>query len=65
MGALVDERFVETNKQYRDRRGIVVNVISYDRKERRVIFMRPGYPFECFVPKWYFEKYFREFEGDG
>ncbi|MDF7650775.1 DUF4222 domain-containing protein [Erwiniaceae bacterium L1_54_3] len=61
----MDDRFVETNKQYRDRRGVVVNVISYDRQERRVIFMRPGYPHECFVPKDYFERYFREFEGEG
>ncbi|WP_426817655.1 DUF4222 domain-containing protein [Winslowiella sp. 2C04] len=60
-----DDRFIGADKEYRDRRGIVVRVISYDRQERRVIFMRPGYPEECFVPKWYFQKYFREFEGKG
>jgi hypothetical protein len=62
---LVDERYVETDKRYRDRRGVIVRIVSYDRQDRRVIFMRPNYPDLCFVPKWYFEKYFREFEGDG
>ncbi|WP_158784182.1 DUF4222 domain-containing protein [Pantoea sp. BAV 3049] len=60
-----DGRFVETNQQFRDRRGVVVRVTGYDRQERRVIFMRPGYEHECFVPKWYFQKYFTEFEGEG
>ncbi|MBM7346080.1 DUF4222 domain-containing protein [Pantoea coffeiphila] len=58
-----DGRFIETDQLYRDRRGIVVRVTSYDRQERRVIFMRPDYAHACFVPKWYFEKYFRKFEG--
>ncbi len=36
-GGAVDERFVETDKRFRDKRGIVVRIISYDRQERRVI----------------------------
>lgn len=58
-----DERYVETEQLWRDKRGIVVRVISYDRQERGVIFFRPDYPHECFVPKWYFEKFFRKYEG--
>ncbi|WP_277973413.1 DUF4222 domain-containing protein [Pantoea agglomerans] len=61
----MDERFVDTDKRFKDRRGIVVNVISYDRQERRVIFKRPNYEHLCCVPKWYFEKYFREIRKDG
>ncbi|HDG5313237.1 DUF4222 domain-containing protein [Pantoea dispersa] len=61
----MNERFVQTSKKYRDRRGIVVHVLGYDRQERRVLFRRPDYPHECCVPKWYFERYFREFEGEG
>jgi len=56
----VDERFVETDKRFKDKRGVVVRIISYDRLERRVIFMRPDYEHLCWVPKWYFEKYFIE-----
>ncbi|MFG1172138.1 DUF4222 domain-containing protein [Erwiniaceae bacterium CAU 1747] len=58
-----DERFIETDQPYRDRRGVIVRITCYDRQDRRVIFMRPGYPHPCCVPKWYFEKYFRKFEG--
>ncbi|AZI52007.1 DUF4222 domain-containing protein [Pantoea agglomerans] len=61
----MDERFVKTSKQYRDRRGVIVQITGYDRQERRVVFMRPGYEHECCVPKWYFEKYFREVRKDG
>ncbi|WP_431022011.1 DUF4222 domain-containing protein [Erwinia rhapontici] len=60
-----EDRFVETNQPYRDQRGVVVRVISYDRQERRIIFMRPNYPHPCCVPKWYFEKFFRKYEGKG
>ncbi|AWQ18453.1 DUF4222 domain-containing protein [Pantoea ananatis] len=56
----MDERFVETDKRFKDKRGVVVRIISYDRQERRVIFMRPDYEHLCCVPKWYFEKYFIE-----
>lgn len=60
-----DERYVEADQLCRDKRGNVVRVISYDRQERRVIFMRPNYTHECFVPKWLFEKFFRKYEGKG
>lgn len=66
MEELVDEdRFAETDQPWRDKRGTVVRVISYDRQERRVIFMRPNYAHACFVPKWLFEKFFRKYEGKG
>lgn len=60
-----EERFVETDQPYRDRRGNVVHVVRYDRLKRWVYFIRPNYEHECFVPKWYFEKYFRKYEGKG
>ncbi|NIF20285.1 DUF4222 domain-containing protein [Candidatus Pantoea multigeneris] len=61
----MDERFVETNQTYSDRRGIRVCVTRYDRQNRQIIFMRPGYPHECMVPKWYFEKYFKKAGKEG
>ncbi|MFT4271219.1 MAG: DUF4222 domain-containing protein [Pantoea sp.] len=61
----MDERVVKTDKLYRDRRGIIVRVTGYDRQTRWIIFMRPGYSHECCVPKWYFEKYFREVGKEG
>ncbi|KMV71898.1 hypothetical protein WB66_05190 [bacteria symbiont BFo1 of Frankliniella occidentalis] len=61
-----DERFVETDQLWRDKRGVIVRVVSYDRKERQVLFIRPNWPNDvCTVPKWLFEQNFRKYEGKG
>ncbi len=61
-----EERFAETDQLWRDKRGVVVRVISYDRQERQVFFIRPSWPNDiCTVPKWLFEKFFRKYEGKG
>ncbi|WP_338328788.1 DUF4222 domain-containing protein [Pantoea ananatis] len=59
-GPLVDERYVNTNKRFRNKRGIVVRVISYDRKERQIIFMYDDYEHECIVSREHFDKFFNE-----
>ncbi|QII37490.1 DUF4222 domain-containing protein [Rouxiella badensis] len=38
------------NRHYRDPRGVIVHVTGYDRVNQRVIFMRDGWPDECFRP---------------
>ncbi|WP_265497616.1 DUF4222 domain-containing protein [Providencia rustigianii] len=46
------------NRIYRDRRGIPVRVIRYDREKQRVIYMRDGYEHECFAPLYKFKDEF-------
>ncbi|WAT01498.1 DUF4222 domain-containing protein [Rouxiella chamberiensis] len=38
------------DRRYRDPRGVIVRVIAFDRINQRVIFMREGWPDECFRP---------------
>ena len=38
------------DRLYRDSRGVIVHVTGYDRVNQRVIFIRDGWPDECFRP---------------
>ncbi|MEN4871840.1 DUF4222 domain-containing protein [Kosakonia cowanii] len=52
----------ELDRWFRDRRGIPVRVIRWEPESRRVIYMRDGYPHECFSPLHIFKRDYREFE---
>ncbi|AST71621.1 hypothetical protein BFG07_16365 [Kosakonia cowanii] len=52
----------EVDRWFRDRRGIPVRVIRWEPESRRVIYMRDGYPHECFSPLHIFMRDYREFE---
>ncbi|MEE3649485.1 MULTISPECIES: DUF4222 domain-containing protein [unclassified Brenneria] len=48
------------DRRYRDRRGVIVHVIGYDKANQQVIFMRSGYEHPCCQPVWKFQKYYTE-----
>ncbi|WP_231359825.1 DUF4222 domain-containing protein [Escherichia coli] len=54
----------EINRCFKDRRGIPVRVIRWEPESHRVIYLRSGYPHECFSPLQIFKRDFRELEGD-
>ncbi|EIZ2213078.1 DUF4222 domain-containing protein [Cronobacter sakazakii] len=54
----------ELERWFKDRRGIPVRVIRWEPESHRVIYLRPGYPHECFSPLQIFKRDFRELEGD-
>lgn len=53
----------EVNRQFKDHYGKTVRVIRWEPKTRRVIYLREGYPHECFSPLDQFQRKFREVEG--
>lgn len=55
---------VQLDRHYRDKRGVVVHVIAYDRAKQEVKFMRPNYEHECMLPLWQVEKYFTRVDSD-
>jgi len=54
----------ELDRWFKDRRGIPVRVIRWEPEAQRVIYLRTGYPHECFSPLQIFKRDFRELEGD-
>ena len=52
------------DRYYKDRRGIVVHVVGFDRAGDRVIFMRTGYPHECAQPVELFKSQFERVMTD-
>lgn len=54
----------ELNRWFKDRRGITVRVIRWETESQRVIYLRSGYPHECFSPLQIFKRDFTEVEGD-
>lgn len=52
------ELVVQFDRHYRDKRGVVVHVIVYDRLNKQVTFKRPGYEHECILPLWLVDKHF-------
>ena len=44
---------------YRDPRGVIVNVTSWNRDKQQVYFTRQNYPHECMQPVWKFQQYFQ------
>ncbi|WP_447717286.1 DUF4222 domain-containing protein [Pluralibacter gergoviae] len=52
----------EIDRRFRDHRGIPVRVIRWEPETRRVIYLRDGYPHECFSPLEQFQRKFREIE---
>ncbi|MGA9619036.1 DUF4222 domain-containing protein [Serratia proteamaculans] len=44
------EKIEQLDRRYRDRNGVVVHVIGYDREGQRVIYNRTGYEWECAAP---------------
>ncbi|CAI0986164.1 DUF4222 domain-containing protein [Serratia proteamaculans] len=55
---------VQLDRHYRDKRGVVVHVIAYDRIKQEVTFMRPDYEHECMLPLWQVEKHFTRVDSD-
>ncbi|EBZ6268754.1 DUF4222 domain-containing protein [Salmonella enterica subsp. enterica serovar Oranienburg] len=51
------------NRWFRDWRGRYVHVIRWEPETKRVIYMREGYPEECFSPLWKFWRDFAECEA--
>lgn len=54
----------EINRWFKDRRGIHVRVIRWEPGPQRVIYLRNGYPDECFSPLQIFKRDFTEVEGE-
>lgn len=54
----VKEDSTNLNRNYRDKRGVVVRVVRYDRVNQQVIFLRDNYPHECSRPLKYFQDNF-------
>ncbi|WP_072568839.1 DUF4222 domain-containing protein [Enterobacter sp. SA187] len=50
----------ELERWFKDRRGIPVRVIRWEPESHRVIYLRSGYPHECFSPLQIFMRDFRE-----
>ncbi|HIC6969774.1 TPA: DUF4222 domain-containing protein [Salmonella enterica subsp. enterica] len=48
------------NRWFKDWRGRRVHVIRWEPETERVIYMRDGYPEECFSPLWKFKRVFTE-----
>ncbi|RAN84861.1 DUF4222 domain-containing protein, partial [Bacillus sp. SRB_28] len=40
----------ELNRWFKDHYGVRVHVIRWEPQSRRVVYMREGYPHECFSP---------------
>ncbi|ECC9963896.1 DUF4222 domain-containing protein [Salmonella enterica subsp. enterica] len=55
----------ELNRWFRDGRGLYVHVIRWEPETERVIYLRKGYPYECFSPLWKFRRDFVECEAPG
>lgn len=53
----------EVNRKFKDHYGKPVKVIRWEPETQRVIFLREGYPHECFSPLYQFKRKFREVEG--
>ncbi|HBQ4439866.1 Uncharacterised protein [Klebsiella pneumoniae] len=53
----------EVNRKFRDHYGKPVRVIRWECETNRVIYLREGYPHECFSPLDQFLRKFREVEG--
>ncbi|EPT7718456.1 DUF4222 domain-containing protein [Escherichia coli] len=51
------------NRWFRDGRGRRVHVIRWESETQRVIYLRDGYPDECFSPLWLFRRDFVECEA--
>lgn len=54
----------ELNRRFRDQYGIAVSVIRWEPEMQRVIYLREGYPHECFSPLEQFRRKFREIKDD-
>ena len=54
----------ELNRWFRDGRGLYVHVIRWEPETQRVIYLRDGYPHECFRPLEQFRQKFREITDD-
>ncbi|WP_162875781.1 DUF4222 domain-containing protein, partial [Citrobacter freundii] len=50
----------ELNRRFKDHRGVQVHVIRWEPETQRVIYLRDGYPHECFSPLEHFRQKFRE-----
>jgi ribulose bisphosphate carboxylase small subunit len=50
------------DRYYRDRHGIIVNVIGYDPIGQRVIYRRPNYEWECVAPLIVFRARFKRID---
>lgn len=50
----------ELNRRFKDNRGVPVRVIRWEPETQRVIYLRDGYPHECFSPLEQFRQKFRE-----
>lgn len=55
---------VELDRKFKDHRGVPVRVIRWEPVSRRVVYMRDGYPHECFSPLEQFLRKFTELKGD-
>ncbi|EOQ4732878.1 DUF4222 domain-containing protein [Escherichia coli] len=51
------------NRWFRDGRGGRVHIIRWEPETQRVIYLRDGYPHECFSPLWLFRRDFVECEA--
>ncbi|EOA2697098.1 DUF4222 domain-containing protein [Citrobacter freundii] len=54
----------ELNRRFKDHRGVPVRVIRREPETQRVIYLRDGYPHECFSPPEHFRQKFREITDD-
>ncbi|WP_343711217.1 DUF4222 domain-containing protein [Kosakonia radicincitans] len=54
----------ELNRRFRDQYGIAVSVIRWEPETQRVIYLREGYPHECFSPLEQLRRKFREIKDD-
>ena len=54
----------ELNRRFKDNRGVPVRVIRWEPETQRVIYLRDGYPHECFRPLEQFRQKFREITDD-
>jgi len=63
-GDCMSEEIQTLDRNYKDRRGVVVHVVGFDRAGDRVIFMRAGYPHECAQPVELFRSRFERVMTD-
>ncbi|HGY1213103.1 TPA: DUF4222 domain-containing protein [Citrobacter braakii] len=54
----------ELNRRFKDNRGVPDRVIRWEPETQRVIYLRDGYPHECFSPLEQFRQKFREITDD-
>ena len=55
---------ISLDRQYRDQRGVPVQVTGYCAEKQQVYFTRPGCPHECMQPVWKVKQYFTKVDDE-